>query len=33
MLAVWNRIGADDPELDVSGDHDLLNRRRELTSF
>ena len=33
MLAVWNRIGPDNPELEVFGDHDLLDRWRRLTSF
>jgi uncharacterized protein (TIGR03083 family) len=33
VLAVWNRVGPDSPDLDVSGDHDLFDRWRELTSF
>ena len=32
-LAVWNRIGPDNPELEVFGDRDLLDRWRRLTSF
>jgi uncharacterized protein (TIGR03083 family) len=33
MLAVWNRIGPDNPELEIFGDRDLLDRWRRLTSF
>jgi len=33
MLAVWNRIGPDDPRLGVAGDRALLDRWRRLTSF
>jgi len=33
MLAVWNRIGPDNPELEIFGDRDLLDRWRRLTAF
>lgn len=33
LLAVWNRIGPDNPELEVFGDRDLLDRWRRLTAF
>lgn len=33
MLAVWNRIGPDNPELEVFGDRDLLDRWRRLSAF
>jgi uncharacterized protein (TIGR03083 family) len=33
MLAVWNRIGPDNPELEVFGDRALLDRWRGLTAF
>jgi uncharacterized protein (TIGR03083 family) len=33
MLLVWNRIDADNPELEVFGDRDLLDRWRRLTAF
>jgi uncharacterized protein (TIGR03083 family) len=33
MLAVWNRIGPDNPELEIFGDRDLFDRWRRLTSF
>jgi uncharacterized protein (TIGR03083 family) len=33
MLAVWNRIGPDNPELEVFGDRALLDRWRRLTAF
>jgi uncharacterized protein (TIGR03083 family) len=32
FLAVWNRIAPDNPELEVFGDADLLERWRRLTS-
>jgi uncharacterized protein (TIGR03083 family) len=33
LLLVWNRIGADNPELEVFGDRDLVDRWRRLTAF
>jgi uncharacterized protein (TIGR03083 family) len=33
MLAVWNRIDADNPELEIFGDRALLEKWRRLTSF
>ena len=33
MLAVWNRIGPDNPELEIFGDRELLDRWRRLTAF
>ena len=33
MLAVWNRIGPDNPELEIFGDRDLLDRWRRLTAI
>jgi uncharacterized protein (TIGR03083 family) len=33
VLAVWNRIGPDNPELEIFGDRDLLDRWRRLTAF
>jgi uncharacterized protein (TIGR03083 family) len=33
LLLVWNRIDADNPELEVFGDRELLTRWRRLTSF
>ena len=33
MLAVWNRIGPDNPELEIFGDRELLERWRALTSI
>jgi uncharacterized protein (TIGR03083 family) len=33
MLAVWNRIEPDNPELEVFGDRALLDRWRRLTAF
>jgi uncharacterized protein (TIGR03083 family) len=33
MLAVWNRIGPDDPRLEIVGDRDMLDRWRRLTAF
>jgi len=33
MLLVWNRVDADNPELEVFGDRDLLDRWRRLTAF
>jgi uncharacterized protein (TIGR03083 family) len=33
LLAVWNRIGPDNPELEVFGDVRVLDRWRRLTSF
>lgn len=33
LLAIWNRIGPDNPELEVFGDADLLDRWRRLTSI
>jgi uncharacterized protein (TIGR03083 family) len=33
LLAVWNRMGPENPELEVLGDVELLARWRRLTSF
>jgi uncharacterized protein (TIGR03083 family) len=33
LLLAWNRIGADNPELEVFGDRDLLDRWRRVTAF
>jgi uncharacterized protein (TIGR03083 family) len=33
ILALWNRVTPDNPELEVFGDRELLERWRRLTSF
>ena len=33
MLAVWNRIGPDNPELEIFGDRAVLERWQRLTAF